>query len=93
MKDVFGLRYWLLLPQIKAQFPFIFNCEGFTFLFVFHHFKSPEISFTIPPDFIIAFLEIFSETNKICIKLVVSHAIRNDQLNVSVDLIYNLIGR
>lgn len=93
MMDVFRLRYWLLLPQIKARFLSILNCEGIAFLFVFHHFKSPEISFTIPPDFIIAFLEIFSKTDKICIKLVVFHAIRNDQLNVSVDLIYSLIGR
>ena len=93
MMDVFGLCYWLLLVQIKIRFFLIFGCEDIIFLFVFHHFKSPKISLTVSPNFIIAFLEIFSETNEICIILVVFHAISNDQLNISVDLFNSFIAR
>lgn len=93
MMNMFGLCHRLLLSQIKTRFFLIFNCEYIIFLFVCHHFKSPEISFTVTPNFIIAFLEIFSEANEICIKLVVFHAISNNQLNISVDLFNSFITR
>ena len=90
---VFWLKYLFFLSGIDRYDFMFFDSKIITFLFIFHNFKSPKISLTVSPYFIITFLEIFGKTNKISIKLIVSHTIWDNQLNITIDLFYILIGR